>query len=175
LPALRQLPPAALEPLLTTLDELVHADGLMTPFEFALQKLLTRALALGRDPSKAGAVQYYSFNAVKQEISVVLSALARTSSNAGLDPRAAFAAGAAQIKLIEADLMFLAESASGFAALDAALDKLAGASLPIKQRTLMAAAHVVGADGEILVAEAELLRAISATLDVPMPPLAVAA
>jgi Zn-dependent protease with chaperone function len=175
LPALRQLPPTALSPFLDTLDELVHADGRVTIFEFALQKLLLRTLALGRDPSRAGVVQFYSFNAVTAEISVVLSAVAHASSNLDLDARAAFAAGAAQVKLIETQLTFLDESASDLAALDAALDKLAAASGPIKQRTLTAAAHIVGADGQILIAEAELLRAISAALDVPMPPLATAA
>jgi hypothetical protein len=173
LPALRQLQPTALSPFLDTLDELVHADGRVSAFEFALQKLLLRTLALGRDPSRAG-VQFYSFNAVKEEISVVLSAVAHASSNVDLDARAAFEAGTAQLKLIEAQLAFLDESASDFAALDAALDKLAAASLPIKQRTLVACANIVGADGQILIAEAELLRAISAALDVPMPPLLAA-
>jgi Zn-dependent protease with chaperone function len=171
LPALRPVAPAELAPILDTLDELVHADGRVSPFEFALQKLLIRSLDLGRDPSRAGVIQIYSFNAVTEEISVVLSALAHTASNVDLDARAAFAAGAAQIKLIEARLTFLDESASSLEKLDAALDKLATASGPIKQRTLVAAAHVVGADGRILIDEAELLRAIAATLDVPMPPL----
>ncbi len=171
LPALRPVAPAELAPILDTLDELVHADGRVSPFEFALQKLLIRSLDLGRDPSRAGVIQIYSFNAVTEEISVVLSALAHAASNVDLDARAAFAAGAAQIKLIEARLTFLDESASSLEKLDAALDKLAAASGPIKQRTLVAAAHVVGADGRILIDEAELLRAIAATLDVPMPPL----
>jgi len=48
-PALRNLPPAALAPFLDTLDELVHADGRISTFEFALQKILTRTLALGAD------------------------------------------------------------------------------------------------------------------------------
>ena len=171
LPALRPVAPAELAPILDTLDELVHADGRVSPFEFALQKLLIRSLDLGRDPSRAGVIQIYSFNAVTEEISVVLSALAHAASTVDLDARAAFAAGAAQIKLIEARLTFLDESASSLEKLDAALDKLAAASGPIKQRTLVAAAHVVGADGRILIDEAELLRAIAATLDVPMPPL----
>ena len=174
LPALRHLEPAALDRFVTTLDELVHADGVVTPFEFALQKMLLRSLELGRSPGTA-VVQYYSFNALAEEISVVLSALAYTSSNVDLDARAAFAAGAAQLKLIERPLAFLDASACGLAPLDAALDKLAVASGPIKQRTISAAAHVVGADGQILIAEAELLRAISASLDVPMPPLETAA
>jgi Zn-dependent protease with chaperone function len=170
LPALRRLPASVLNPFLGTLDQLVQADGQVDTFEFALQKLLTRTLEVGRDPSQA-VVEIYSFNAVVGEISVVLSALAHASSNVDTDARAAFAMGAAQIKLIETRLAFLDEAASGPEKLDAALDKLATASGPIKQRTLVAAAHVVGADGRILIAEAELLRAIAATLDVPMPPL----
>lgn len=174
LPALRNLPAPELESFLGTLDELVHADGRVSPFEFAMQKLLTRSLALGRTPD-AATIQIYSFNAVIEEISIVLSVLARAStSNASIAPQA-FAVGAAQIKLIESQLAYLDESWATLSALDAALDKLAKASLPIKQRTLVAAAHVVQADGQVLVCEFELLRAIAAALDVPMPPIAAAA
>jgi Zn-dependent protease with chaperone function len=172
LPALRQLPPAALESFLDTLDELVHADNAVSPFEFALQKLLTRTLALGRSPADAVA-QIYSFNAVTDEIAVTLSALARAATTDAAFAPQAFAAGAAQLKLIESRLQFRPDA--DLAGLDGALDKLATCSLPIKQRTLLAAAHVVNADGRVLVAEFELLRAIAAALDVPMPPLAAAA
>jgi len=170
LPTLKALPEATLAPLLTTLDALVQADGRITPFEFALQKLLKRTLALGAKPTDA-VVQIYSFQAVVPEISVVLSALAHTSSNVDLDAQTAFVVGAGQLKLVETQLTYLDATACDARALDAALDKLSTASLPIKQRLITAAAHVVGADGQILVPEAELLRAISAALDVPMPPL----
>ncbi len=170
LPALRQIPAEALDAFLGTLDELVHADGAVSPFEFALQKLLTRTLALGQRPG-AAVVQIHSFNAVTAEISTVLSMLARASTADSASAAQAFTAGAAQLKLVEADLRFAAESAGNIAALDGALDKLAAASLPIKHRTLVAAAHTVMADGRLLPAEAELLRAIAAALDVPMPPL----
>jgi Zn-dependent protease with chaperone function len=170
LPALRLVPAAALDAFLETLDELVHADEHVSTFEFSLQKLLTHTLALGHSPA-AAVVQYHSFNAVVEEISVVLSSLARAAT---VDPswaERAFAAGANQLKLIESRLQFLPETASNLASLDAALDKLAAASLVIKQRTLLAAAEVVTADGQLLITEAELLRAIAAALDCPMPPL----
>jgi len=174
LPALRELPGDALDPFLDTLDELVHADASVSPFEFALQKILTRALALGRTPT-AAVVQIYSFNAVIDEISLVLSALAHASTQDTAAASQAFATGAAQIKLIENQLHFVTPEACDFEQLDAALDKLATGSLPIKQRTLVAAAHVVNADGRVLLAEFELLRAVAAALDIPMPPMAVAA
>ena len=171
LPSLRQLPPTALNPFLATLDDLIHADGRVTAFEFALQKLLIRSLALGRDPG-AAVTQIYSFNAVVDEISVVLSAMAHTSNNHALAAADAFALGAGQIKLIEHQLALREPVDCDVGPLDPALDTLATASLPIRQRVIAACAHIAGADGQILIAEAELLRAIAATLDVPMPPLA---
>ena len=174
LPTLRELPAADLERFLDTLDELVLADSQLSTFEFALQKMLLHALALGRKPGPV-AVQYHSFNALVDEISIVLSAIARASVADARFASRAFATGAAHLKLIESRLRFVDEAACSFESHDAALDKLAAASLPIKQRTLMAAAHVVSADGQVLITEAELLRAIAAALDCPMPPLGNAA
>lgn len=171
LPSLRQLTPGALDTFVETLDDLVHADGQMSTFEFALQKLVIHTLELRREPGRA-ITQYHSFNAVGEELSIVLSALAHAATSDPAFAPQAFAAGASHLKLVEAKLQFLPREAASLVSLDKALDKLATASLPIKQRTLLAAAQVVGADGRILITEAELLRAIAAALDCPMPPLA---
>ena len=170
LPALRGLPPAALDTFLGTLDELVHADERVTTFEFALQRLLVHSLRLGRTPATTFA-HYHSFAGVAEEIAVVLSALAHATTADPAFAPAAFAAGRAHLALIASRLQLQPPGAADFSALDRALDKIALASPPIKQRTLVAAAAVVGADGRLLVTEAELLRAIAAALDCPMPPL----
>jgi Zn-dependent protease with chaperone function len=167
LPALKSLQPTALAPFLETLDALVHADGRVSPFEFALQKILLRNIAASRAPA-APVTQIYSFQTVAEEISVVLSVLAHASAH---DSEKAYAAGVAQLKLLEGRLSPPTTRAD-LAALDAALDKLSTASAPIKHRLLTAAAHVVTSDGQINVEEYELLRAIAAALDVPLPPLA---
>jgi Zn-dependent protease with chaperone function len=174
LPAIKALPPTALGSFAGTLDDLVQANGQVTTFEFALQRLVLRALAVNRAPS-AAVTQTYSFQAVTAEISVVLSALAHASSEDAGEAARAFAEGAAQLKLVEGRIALLSEADSGLVQLDAALDKLAAASGPIKQRLLMAAAHVVSADGVLLTQEAELLRAVAASLDVPVPPITAAA
>ncbi len=170
LPAIRQLAPAALDAFLHTLDELVHADTQVSAFEFALQKLVSRTLQLGRTPHAAVA-QYHSLHAVADDISVVLSALAHAATATPALAPTAFQAGALHLRLIEGRLRFLAGESADLARLDGALDKLALASLPIKERVLRAAAEVVGADGRLLITEAELLRAIAAALDCPMPPI----
>ncbi|MCX6933385.1 MAG: M48 family metallopeptidase [Verrucomicrobia bacterium] len=166
LPALKTLRPTVLAPFFELLDELVHADSSVSPFEFALQKLLLRNVAATRAPATA-ITQIYSFQAVAPEIATVLSVLAHASPG---DTAAAFAAGAAQLKLLDGRLDAPAASID-LAALDLALDKLATASAPIKQRLLVAATAVVTANGEVNVEEYELLRAIAATLDIPLPPL----
>jgi Zn-dependent protease with chaperone function len=169
LPSLKALEPSALGTFEGTLDEIVKAGGRVTTFAFALHRLALRELSASRAPS-APVTQFYSFQAVVPEISVVLSALAHASSDSAPEAARAFAEGAAQLKLVESSISLLAAEQSGLAQLDAALDKLAVASGPIKQRLLVACAHVVGADGVVLTAEAELLRAVAASLGVPVPP-----
>ncbi|MFI5357269.1 MAG: M48 family metallopeptidase [Opitutales bacterium] len=172
-PALHHLDHATLEQFLGTLDELVAADAQVSPFEFVLQKLLTRRLNLARAPSQR--VDYVDFHGVIGEISIVLSVLARAGSAEENAIDTAFATGAAQLKLIESSLTLYAPGACSFEALDRALENLAAASLPIKKRLLVAAAHVIGSDGTITVAEGELYRAIAVTIDCPLPPLGVKA
>jgi hypothetical protein len=156
-----------MERFVTTLDELVHADGRVTTFEFVLQKVLLRHLALARTPSQA--VQFDSFNAVAGDIAIVLSTLARSGQDAEPAVAAAFLAGAAQLPLIAHSLGLAPAAQTGFEALDRALDRLAVSSLPIKKRLLTAATHVIGSDGTVTVGEGELFRAIALAIDCPAP------
>lgn len=169
-PALRQLEATALDRFASTLDELVHADGTVTPYEFALQKMLLHQLRLAQAPAQR--VQFDAFPAVTTEIAVVLSALARVGSPDGVTVAAAFLAGATQLPAIATELTLLDASACGLEQVDTALDKLATSSPAIKQQLLLAAGHVIGHDGSITLEEGDLFRALAATLDCPMPTLA---
>ena len=70
-----------------------------------------------------------------------------------------------------ARIEFSPEGATDLIQLDAALRTLDLASRPLKKQILLACAAVVGADGRVTVEEGELLRAISDSIDCPMPPL----
>ena len=170
LPVLRKLDRTTLDRFATTLDELVHADGVVTPYEYAMQKMLLSQLELAQQPARR--VQFDSFDAVRGEIAVVLSALAQFSPK---DSAGAFAEGAAQLPVIRDQLVLLPPAACGLEQVDAALDKLAVSALPIKQRLLVAAGHVIASDGTVTVEEGELYRAFAATLGCPMPALGMAA
>ncbi len=165
LPALRQHDALALDRFVTLLDELVHADAQVSPFEYAMQKMLVHHLRLAGAPTAR--TEFHSFHAVTADIAVALSFLARL----GAKPADAFAAGRKQIPQIADNLALLDPGAATLEKLDPALDRLARASLPIKQKLLAAAAHVVGHDGSVSLEEGELLRALSSALDCPMPPL----
>jgi Zn-dependent protease with chaperone function len=181
-PVLSQLPKAATASFSATCQALIESDQCLSYFEFALQKMVLRHLVVADAPS-AATIQIYSFNAVAAEIAVLLSALAwagalkgkETSDASGAadtgQAQAAFRDGAGQLKLIEDRLALLDPASCEFSQLDLALDKLAGASFPIRQRLLLACAHTVTHDGEIRDEEAELLRAFAASLACPMPPL----
>jgi Zn-dependent protease with chaperone function len=181
-PVLRQLPTAAASVFSTTCQALIECDQRLSYFEFALQKMVLRHLAVAGEPA-AVTTQIYSFNAVVGEIALLLSALAwagalqgkqQTDGSESADrpaAEAAFRDGAGQLKLIEDRLTLLDAAACEFSQLDPALDKLAGASLPIKQRLLLAGAHTVAHDGVVRDEETELLRAFAAALGCPMPPL----
>jgi Zn-dependent protease with chaperone function len=181
-PVLRQLSTAASSGFSTTCQALIECDQRLSYFEFALQKMVLRHLAVAGEPA-AVTTQIYSFNAVVGEIGVLLSALAwagalqgkgQADGSEAADTQAAQAAfrdGASQLKLIEDRLALLDPAACEFSQLDPALDKLAGASFPIKQRLLLASAHTVTHDGVVRDEEAELLRAFAAALGCPMPPL----
>jgi len=182
LPALRQLPPAGLSIFTATCQALIETDQKLSYLEFALQRVLLRHLTVAGEPS-AKVTQIYSFNAVVDEIAVLLSALAwagvmegpeQADGSVEADPQAAEAAfrdGAGQLQLITTKLSLLNPGACEFARVEAALDKLSGASFPIKQRLLLACAYTVSHDNQIRAEEGELLRAFADSLGCPMPPL----
>ncbi len=171
-PVLRTLDAAALDRFVTTLDELVHADGRVTAFEFVLQKVLTRQLKLAGTP--APRPEFFSLPAMVADLSIVLSALARTGTTSEPAVATAFLQGAAQLKDIETQLSLLPADECDYEMLDTALERLATSSLPIKKRLLSAAAHVIGTDATVTIAEGELFRAIAIAIDCPMPLIAAA-
>ncbi|CAM3055799.1 M48 family metallopeptidase [Rariglobus hedericola] len=163
-PALRQLSPAGLAGFIEALDELVHADGQVSLFEFALQKVLTHHLDLAAHPS--GSRESYSPSDVSPEISVVLSFGARLRAADENETALAFSAGASGFSGLHPPLALRIATLDD---LDAALNKLALAYGPVKKRLLTALAATVSSDGQVDPEEAELLRALASTLDCPMP------
>ena len=112
-----------------------------------------------------------SLEVIQKTSAVILSALANVSSDDTNAVQKAFETGAPYLRAPDdVDLNLLPKENCGVDKIDAALNRLAQAVPVIKRNLIEACVHVVGADGVIVESEAELLRAISDTLDCPMPP-----
>jgi len=172
--ALRNLTAAQFKTFADTLEWLAGSDGEIQLFEFVLQKIVLRHLASKFGSAAPTAVQFYTLKPLVPDCAVILSALANVGSIDAGEIHKAFALGVPYLRApAGVPLELLGSDQCGVEQLDAALNRLALAVPIIKKNLIEAAVQVVGADGVILEAEAELLRAIADTLDCPMPPLGV--
>ncbi len=168
---LRQLGADDYQKFSRTLQWLIESDGKVELFEFVLQKIVLRHLDSQFNGPQKSAVQFYSIKPLVPDCAVVLSALANVSSDNAAEISKAFEAGAPYLRAPnDADLNLVPKENCGVKEIDAALNRLAQAVPQIKKNLIEACVHIVGADGVIQETEAELLRAISDTLDCPMPP-----
>jgi hypothetical protein len=174
LPALRQLDAGQFSQFSQTLQWLIGSDGRVELFEFVVQKIVLRNLASQFGQTRQPTIQFYTIKPLVPDCAVVLSALANVGSSDPTEIQKAFDAGAPYLRAPgDVPLALLPAAQCGVNNLDAALNRLVQAVPIIKKNLIEASARVVGADGVILEAEAELLRAIADTLDCPMPPLGV--
>jgi Zn-dependent protease with chaperone function len=166
LPALRRLGEAQIRQFKQTVTALIHADQQVSPFEFALHKILQRQVMPLHHKPRPPAIRYHALSPVLSEALVLASTLARAGKEDDASAQQAFAAAARQLGRNDATL-----ASADLNALDRALERLAGASPQIKRRVLEALASAAAADDMIQLEEAELLRAIAASLDCPIPPI----
>jgi hypothetical protein len=130
-----------------------------------------RRLAPGR--AAAGAPRAKRVEDVEVEALEVLSVLAWLGARDEAGAQAALDAGAAALG-VRGRWRPLPRDRARAARLDAALARLDGATPPLKARLLEACAAAALADGRVAAAEGEIVRAVAATLGVPVPPLAPA-
>jgi len=168
---LRQLNADQFRNFSQTLQWLIESDGKVELFEFVLQKIVLRHLDSQFNGPQKAVVQYYTITPLVTDCAVVLSALANVGQDDAAAISKAFEAGAPYLRAPnDNDLQLLPREQCGVNEIDAALNRLAQAVPIIKKNLIEACIHTVGADGVIVANEAELLRAISDTLDCPMPP-----
>ncbi len=172
--ALRNLTAPQFKQFSQTLEWLVGSDGKVELFEFVLKKVIQRHLATKFGGTRPATVQFYTLKPLVPDCAVLLSALAQAGHDEAGEIQKAFTAGAPFLRAPSGvPLELLRRDECGVEAIDAALDRLALAVPIIKKNLIDACVRVVGADGVIQEAEAELLRAVADTLDCPMPPLGV--
>lgn len=170
MPALRQLPEPDRANLLANIDKLIAADSRLTLAEFVLQTVVSRRLDV--HAGRAIPVRYFHLAELKEDCSVLLSLLAHTGAQSADGSAgqlfAAAAARCSELGLSSTDLIPVA--GIDYARVSMALDRtrqLAPLAKPALIKLLLAA---TGDTGALPLASADLLRAICAALEAPVPP-----
>jgi Zn-dependent protease with chaperone function len=169
-PALRQCPPEQLHSLLENVEALANADGEWTLSKFALFLVIQRRLDPSLFPYRETPIQYQTLEQVLPDALAVLSALA-SSGDAKLEAISyAFRCGAFKLPGVTPQTIPKTPPTWTLSTLPEHLERLRQSAPKLKQSIINACAHTVLLDNEVTVQEAELLRAITITLDCPIPP-----
>lgn len=168
IPALKSMQPEAREKFLATLHTLVEVDKRYTMFEFAALTILREHLdeEAGRDI----APKYFKYEAVMNELRLILTVLARVGTASEEAAAQTFRHVMGQFARDPGDPA--AREHCKIRALSETLRKLTLLAPLLKKSVIEACADCVIHDGKVVPAEAELLQAIAESLDCPMPPLA---
>ncbi len=167
LPSIKRRPESELTAVVECLDALIHVDGRLDLFEFALARLIRQDLFESRHPGQSQSMTKLPH--VEADAVLLLRMLAAHGGSAERAQRA-FAAGLS---------VLYPRSAHRFAAppdnwpehLDRALTALDGLIPPAKETLVLALATTAMFDGGLTIEEAELLRLACAALHCPLPPI----
>ena len=147
---------------------LVEIDKKMSLLEWSLQKIVMHSLDAVFGKDEAPYFRKKNLKSCKKSVSVLLSILTHSTVQDGMLNEETFTAGADELKM---SLQLIAVSKIDFDTLNNALDDLADLKPLQKAALLKACVRCITADGKIQAIETELLRAIAATIDCPVPPL----
>lgn len=164
LPSLKELKQKERDAFLAEVTRLVEADRKVTLAEFVQATLLRQHLREGA--GKPIPTRFRKVEEVAEDAHLVLSLIAHASRG---DTEAAHAKGKAILGIALPGPVPAAEISS--ARLAEALERLRHLQPFQKPRVLKACLETAAADGTFRLAEAELVRAVAATLDCPLPPV----
>jgi Zn-dependent protease with chaperone function len=174
IPALRQMSPRQYQAFRAQVEGLINCDRHVSVFEYALHCVLCGYLDADYRKIRPRA-RYGSLEKLGPQMATVLSLLAwEGQPEEERAARTAFDVGIrTYLSQDSPDYRLLPREQCPLREFRAALLQLAEAVPEIKRRVVVSCAACIQADLQITVREVELLRAISATLGCPMPPLLV--
>ena len=141
----------------------------MDVFEFALARLVRVYLVESINPaSEAREVRDLSLNRTRDDLKSLLTILAHEGHDSPADAARAFAAG--WNRLFPMDQAAYAPEERWIDIAEAALERADRLEPLAKEALIEALTATLSHDGQITLAELELLRAICASIHCPMPP-----
>ncbi len=164
LPTLKTLDEVSIASFLQLVHKIIYADNRISGTEWAINHTLRHYLL----EIPIGS-QRYSLKDLATELSQLLSMLAHVSSKDNKEVQQAFNHASKALPNIE--LVLIDKPKLTLTDVDTALEKLNQLKPLQKPQLLKALSQCVVADGKVSLREAELLRAVAAALDCPIPPI----
>lgn len=164
IPALKQLAKPDTDAFKANMTLLIKADHKVELLEWTLLRIVERSL----EPPRSQAARF-DLVQLGDEVTLLMSALARAGHSDPAQAKAAFmhARASLPVGLTGTELA----PSNGLKAVAQAVSRLSQIGPLQKPQLLKAMARCVEHDGQVTVAEAELMRAVADILDCPLPPI----
>lgn len=166
-PALRQLTREERMRLMSCLNAMLQQEGRMSLQSYVLRKLAQ--VQLRDDLAPATRPKQLSLDSVSADARVLFSVLAQHGHPSEIAARRAYEAG--MHRLFPRQRPAYAAPANWATPLDLALSRLDQVAPIVKEQLVAAMVETVTHDQQLTIGEAELLRAVCASIHCPLPPL----
>ena len=166
-PVLRLRPRPELDEFLATVHAVVHADSQVSLFEYCLARLLDTQVRESLDPARYARFGRHKPGNVKQEFATLLAVVAQAGNANPMAAQHAYQSGLQRV--LPRDHLPYAPPVDGVLALDGVWEGLDALDPLAKQVMVEAITAAISHDGQISVAESELLRTICGVLHCPLP------
>jgi Zn-dependent protease with chaperone function len=170
-PALRRRPAQELAYLVDLAMRMIEVDGEVDLYEFCFHRVLVSNLERAANPDISPRVPRTGRSGLRAAAISLLGILADYGNEDEKTRRAAFAAGIAELGIWAQNSKYAPQREFTVAVLDHNFDVLRGLNSKGKESLLRAISATTGHDGRLSLTEAELIRAVCATLDYPLPPI----
>jgi Zn-dependent protease with chaperone function/uncharacterized tellurite resistance protein B-like protein len=171
IPALKNLSQEQNKEFMKVVYQIIASDDTVSLFEYVLSRVLSNRM---QDRKKREGDGFFSktrgIQEYERECHRLLAVVTRFGTEDHVLQEVAFAAGGKDLTLSTNPSIQSIPSVS-FRDLDAIIETLYYISLEDREKIVRACYHVIWADSEVTLEEAEVFRAISDSLEIPVPPI----
>ena len=172
-PALKQRPSQELAYLVSLTTRLIEIDGEIDLYEYCYYRIMMSSLGQAVDPRGGRSAARSRRRELQSSAINLLRVLADYGHDSDAERIAAFDAGLKTLGPWAHGQEYRSDRDYTVATLDHGLDVLLGLNSKGQASLMKAISATAAHDGRLSVAEAELIRAVCATLNYPLPPILV--
>lgn len=167
IPSLKEMSKEQFERFRSTISGLISADGKVTLFEYALEKIITHQLEAVYSDKAEPKIIHTNLSRLGEELSLLISAIAHETTR---NPEGAWNVAIQTLdEKPKSGLKFIKKSECTFNGVDKALEEISKSSGAVKKSFINAALHAIALDGKTNRNEMEWIRAMAAAIDSPLP------